>query len=52
LEVKLPGLKAENMHFYFLTTPSIASVAYWSDFLDTNPEILGSIAGATRFSEK
>jgi hypothetical protein len=29
-----------------------ASVVYWSAFLATNPEVLGSIPGATRFSEK
>jgi hypothetical protein len=29
-----------------------ASVVYWSEFLGTDPEVLGSIPGATRFSEK
>jgi hypothetical protein len=29
-----------------------ASVVYWSEFLATDPEIPGSIPGATRFSEK
>jgi hypothetical protein len=28
-----------------------ASVAYWSEFLAANPEVPGSIPGATRFSE-
>jgi hypothetical protein len=26
-------------------------VVYWSEFLATDPEVLGSIPGATRFSE-
>jgi hypothetical protein len=29
-----------------------ASVVLWSEFLATDPEVLGSIPGATRFSEK
>jgi hypothetical protein len=29
-----------------------ASVVYWSEFLATDPEVAGSIPGATRFSEK
>jgi hypothetical protein len=29
-----------------------ASVAYWSEILTTDPEVPGSISGATRFSEK
>jgi hypothetical protein len=29
-----------------------ASVVYWSEFLATDPEVLGSITGASRFSEK
>jgi hypothetical protein len=29
-----------------------ASVACWEEFLITDPEVLGSITGATRFSEK
>jgi hypothetical protein len=28
------------------------SVVQWSEFLDTDPEVSGSIAGAARFSEK
>jgi hypothetical protein len=32
----------------YLTT----SVVYWSEFLATDPEVPGSIPGATRFSEK
>jgi hypothetical protein len=28
-----------------------ASVVYWSEFLAANPEVLGLIPGATRFSE-
>jgi hypothetical protein len=28
------------------------SVVYWPEFLTTDPEVLGSIPGATRFSEK
>jgi hypothetical protein len=28
-----------------------ASVVYWSEFLATDPEVPGSIPGATRFSE-
>jgi hypothetical protein len=27
-------------------------VVYWSEFLATDPEVPGSIPGATRFSEK
>jgi hypothetical protein len=27
-------------------------VVYWSEFLATDPEVLGSILGPTRFSEK
>jgi hypothetical protein len=30
----------------------IAPVVKWSEFLTTDPGVLGSIAGATRFSEK
>jgi hypothetical protein len=29
-----------------------ASVVWWSEFLATNPEVSGSISGATRFSEQ
>jgi hypothetical protein len=29
-----------------------ASMVYWSEFLATDPEVSGSIPGATRFSEK
>jgi hypothetical protein len=29
-----------------------ASVVFWSEFLATDPVILGSISGATTFSEK
>jgi hypothetical protein len=29
-----------------------ASVVWWSEFLVTDPEVPGSIPGATRFSEK
>jgi hypothetical protein len=29
-----------------------ASLVQWSEFLATDPEVLGSIPGATRFSEK
>jgi hypothetical protein len=29
-----------------------ASVVYWSEFLATDPEVLGSIPGASRFPEK
>jgi hypothetical protein len=29
-----------------------ASVSQWSEFLATDPEVPGSILGATRFSEK
>jgi hypothetical protein len=29
-----------------------ASVVQWSEFLATDPEVAGSIPGATRFSEK
>jgi hypothetical protein len=29
-----------------------ASVVYWSEFLATDPEVPGSIPGATRFSKK
>jgi hypothetical protein len=29
-----------------------ASVVWWSEFLPTVPEVLGSIPGATRFSEE
>jgi hypothetical protein len=29
-----------------------ASVVSWSEFLATDPEVLGSIPGASRFSEK
>jgi hypothetical protein len=29
-----------------------ASVVYWSEFLAIDPEVLGSIPGATKFSEK
>jgi hypothetical protein len=29
-----------------------ASVILWSEFLATDPEVPGSILGATRFSEK
>jgi hypothetical protein len=29
-----------------------ASVVKWSEFLATDPEVSGSIPGATRFSEK
>jgi hypothetical protein len=28
------------------------SVVWWSEFLATDPEVPGSISGATRFSEK
>jgi hypothetical protein len=34
--------------YYILTT----SVVYWSEFLATDSEALGSIPGAIRFSEK
>jgi hypothetical protein len=27
-----------------------ASVVFWSEFLAANPEVLGSISGATKFS--
>jgi hypothetical protein len=30
----------------------ISSVVWWSGFLATDPEVLGSIPGSTRFSEK
>jgi hypothetical protein len=30
----------------------IPSVVCWSEFLVTDPEVPGSISGATRFSEK
>jgi hypothetical protein len=29
-----------------------ASVVWWSEFLAIDPEVLGSIPGAIRFSEK
>jgi hypothetical protein len=29
-----------------------ASVVYWSELLATDPEVLGSIPGAARFSEQ
>jgi hypothetical protein len=40
---------------YLLTilhTKSAAAVVYWSEFLATDPEVSGSIPGATRFSGK
>jgi hypothetical protein len=34
---------------YILST---ASVVWWPEFLATDPDVRGSIPGATRFSEK
>jgi hypothetical protein len=36
----------------FVIHKETASVVYWSEFLATDPEVPGSIFGATRFSEK
>jgi hypothetical protein len=45
----LKGLHGQYRdNFTFLTT----SVDKWSEFLATDPEVPGSIRGATRFSEK
>jgi hypothetical protein len=39
--------------YYPLTGPtSTASVVWWSEFLNTDPEVAGSIPGETKFSEK
>jgi hypothetical protein len=38
-----------NYFSYFYWT---ASVVYWSEILATDTEVLGSIPGASRFSEK
>jgi hypothetical protein len=40
------------VYFTTLSLFTTASVVYWSEFLATNPEVLGSIPGASRFSEK
>jgi hypothetical protein len=49
LKICLPSLSISqrivaNTSYYF--------VVYWSEFLATDPEIPGSIPGASRFSEK
>jgi hypothetical protein len=36
----------------FQNMQGIALVIQWSEFLATDPEVPGSIPGATRFSEK
>jgi hypothetical protein len=36
----------------FTSKKYTVSVVYWSEFLTTDPEIPGSIPGATTFSEK
>jgi hypothetical protein len=42
--------------YFLFTVGSVrrvtASVVWWSEFLATDPEVPGSIHGATRFSEK
>jgi hypothetical protein len=38
----------EHSYMYYKN----ASVVLWSEFLATDPEVSGSIPGATRFSEK
>jgi hypothetical protein len=44
----VPDILIENFAVFFTT----ASVVYWSQFLATDPEVPGSIPGATSFSEK
>jgi hypothetical protein len=34
------------------SSSSTASAVYWSEFLATDPEVPGSVPGATRFSQK
>jgi hypothetical protein len=36
----------------FILSNETASVVEWSEFLATDPEVLDSILGASRFSEK
>jgi hypothetical protein len=49
-------LKKTPFAFYVMFCDSViqrmtASVGWWSEFLSANPEVPGSIPGATRFSE-
>jgi hypothetical protein len=38
--------------FMYETKERTASVVWWPEFLATDPEVLGSIPGASRFSDK
>jgi hypothetical protein len=42
----------QNSKFFRLMKGLTASVAWWPEFLAANPEDLGSISGATKFSAK
>jgi hypothetical protein len=43
----------KSKKFYMNICPILtASLVYWSEFLATDPEVPGSIHGATGFSEK
>jgi hypothetical protein len=57
LEVVLFNTNLENVLLEIeiwkhLSNLGTASVVYWSEFLATDPEVSGSIPGATRFYEK
>jgi hypothetical protein len=42
----------ENVIIQISVDENRPPVIYWSEFLATDPEVPGSIPGATRFSEK
>jgi hypothetical protein len=46
------GTMPEGRQHEQQSLPETASVVQWSEFLGTDPEVPGSIPGATRFSEK
>jgi hypothetical protein len=46
------GKHSYDNYFAHLCVVTTASVVWWSDFLATDSEALGSILGTTRFSEE
>jgi hypothetical protein len=46
------GQLTDYIYIYIYNPTTIAFSVYWSEFLTTDPDVLASIPGGTRYSEK